>query len=750
MRSSSKENMIHVRLFGTLELKNSSGEVLEERGKETFPFRFLKALLIEPTQELYLEKALPTSWTKDATESDILNAARVYLHRAKNALRPLQLDSAGGFINYLNGKCSLNPTLTLHRDIDEFTALMQLIRECAPADPHGLQLCMDALELYRGPLLENTKDASWLDEHRSYYHAEFCRLAEETLSRSKALNMNDAIPLLCQRAIAITPDTELLHKDIMDYLSEQNMGRELMQHVQCLAHSGKADWLDTKQAFGFLDPKLSQQTLNSKYIHVKLFGNLEFSNQRGRMVEILAPENIPLLMLKYLLLYPNQSLLPEVGVQMWPARKPGASTEGTVCQRVRRMGNALRPLYLNGKHGLLLEQNGTVSLNSAYTLERDVDLFAELMKQIGQTAASDPKGLRLCVKALALYDGPLLEYTQNAPWLEEHRRHYHTQFISLVHDTLNRIKTLNTEEGLLQLCHRAGTLLPEDQTLQEEILQYLSQRNHDLRIVGHIARLKATGKAEWMKNNTIVSSLQTKPSKKQVQKPLYTPPLPQAPIPKIEDDKTLYATLFGAFTLSNKEKQIEENRRYSSHPYLLLKYLVINQSRESTWDELVLHLWPEALNGQKESTAPRVYLHRAKAALRPLNLDGAKNGLIYASEGKRGLNPDYTIKRDIDIFAELMEQISQYASDDPTGLKLCMDALVLYRGPFLEYTTDVPWAGEYRAHYRSEFCRLAKNVTQKQSLEYRRCDPSIVSACCRYRAEIVSLGKIDMCAMEPK
>ena len=704
------DNIITVRLFGSLELENRCGIVAEPPGAEQILFRLLKYILIEPARAAQAEELMSILKESAPSADDSHGILAVYFHRLKNWLSPLGFEDTGPLIQFLAGESYLNPIFTFDRDIDRFTDLMSRIDRCRLDDLTGLQLCMEALELSRGPLLEKTSDAPWLNEYRAYYQNAFCHLAHETLNRSRATNVGEVIPILCQRALAIAPANEELQKAILSYLIEHKWETDLVRHTQQLIASDKADWLRDKrkpgQALIFTAAYGIPTLPNDKTVYAKLFGSTEIYNGRGTLVEDPASTLSYLPMLQYLLLNPGYRLPNKIVMELWPTGKLSAKANAAVNTRVRRVREALKPLQLDRASGLVCEQEECVYLTPDYTVQRDLDLFTALLQEIPQYATTDFKGLALCLEALTLYSGPLLEHTAQANWLKNQRSLFHKQFLYLASDTLLRMSALNTDEGLSLLSQRVGNCAPEERVLNEKLLRYLSEQRGTFCASGQLLRLRSTGKAEWLKTSKKLPPQKTpRPNKTKTSAPKKRS--------GSETEEYVHVKLFGTFEISNIHDCLIEYRSHYNITWQILKYLLTNAPKEEYWNNIVVQFWPSDTEGLVDTGAARVCLHRARAILKPLHLGSAKTGLIQLSAGKCFVNPDYPLKRDTDVFKDLMVQIRQCSINDPIGLAICMKALEVYRGPFLEHMPDMPWLSEYRAFYRSEFRRLAGETLQR-------------------------------------
>ena len=294
-------NTIQVRLFGGLELENPWGSVKETHGQKSAPLLLLKYLLLDPQRQVNQVEVMQNLWSDNAQDAV---AARVRLRRLREMLAPMHLDGIRGLISFCAGKYFLNPEYIIHFDTEEFLALIDKSEHISYMDQTGLALCMQALELYRGPLLAYTGNAPWLMKQRAIYHARFCKLVRTTISRMRTLDTDAAFPLLWQRAAVVAPEEEALHRDIIEYLMERKSQKQLTQYMQLLTCSGAAKWI--KDAVN-LDGSTAEAEDNAnilqadKTIHVKLFGTVELSNSNGRVVETPARQPLPFLLLKYLL-----------------------------------------------------------------------------------------------------------------------------------------------------------------------------------------------------------------------------------------------------------------------------------------------------------------------------------------------------------------------------------------------------------------------------------------------------------------
>ncbi len=225
---------VRVRLFGDTELENCHGRVVSPRSAREKSWLLLKYLLAHRGREVTREELLEKLWTDDSEEQDD-NAARVRLSRLRRQLTPLQLNGTKGLILFSYGSYFLNPDYDIYTDEELFTELLRRIKGIPVDDPVGLELCVKALELFRGSYIEHSGAVPVLLEYRKYYDSEFAALARSTVERAAALDDESVMPLLCTRSADIIPEDEALHKSIVSFLVQRKSEVELVRHISHLS-----------------------------------------------------------------------------------------------------------------------------------------------------------------------------------------------------------------------------------------------------------------------------------------------------------------------------------------------------------------------------------------------------------------------------------------------------------------------------------------------------------------------------------
>ena len=169
--------------------------------------------------------------------------------------------------------------------------------------------------------------------------------------------------------------------------------------------------------------------------------------------------------------------------------------------------------------------------------------------------------------------------------------------------------------------------------------------------------------------------------------------------------------VFGFVELENTQGRTIENTQKPVLHWALLKYLLANPGREIGVPELLETAWPDKDLREFEGTI-RIRLQRMRKLLTPLGLNGPDGLLLYRG-GLFSLNPAYKLRTDDEILVELMDMIRSLPPEAPEGLRLCIEALELFRGKYFAHTYHGPWLAEARRVYEEIFCDLGHETMRR-------------------------------------
>lgn len=502
------EQDVYVRLFGLLEVKNKFGTAHESATTSSLSWSLLKYLLVNAGRDVGQDELQANLWP-DKPEANAEGASRVRVRRLREALAPLRLDGRDGFVLFRKYIYSLNLKYNLHTDAELFLDLVKQVEKSETDDPYGMELCIQALQLFRGAFLEHTAPAPWLVMYRKTYHGQLSKLAWLTLMRMKSLGDDRALELLCQRSAAIIPTDHELQQALIDYMIENKRQTELMNYVSRLSQDGNlgvsVEGFETSAKTG-----LPTNVVSDFDIRVKMFGRVEVENQWGRVEEKPSWPSYSWALLKYLLVNPGREVsLQELLKTAWPD-KPDINTEYAANIRLRRLREAVMPLHLEGRNGWIQFDSGMYFLNPEYTVWTDVSVFEKLMDQIRSKSVDESEGLELCVQALEVFHAPFLEHTEPAEWLATLRDQYNAQFVELARSTLSRMRALDDDRAITALCRDAAAILPEEESLHRAIIDYMVEQNRQIELMRYISHLAHYNNGEgvnWLNQTDDINDL---------------------------------------------------------------------------------------------------------------------------------------------------------------------------------------------------------------------------------------------------
>ncbi len=673
-------------MFGSMQLENQFG-IVKEPGKESEAWKVLKYLLVKRGITVSQEEMMEAIWPGMESTKNAYFTLRARLSRIRAALEDIKLGGKKGLVLCDNGLFDLNPECNIQTDADCFDLLIEQIKH-TPADEHkGIMLCAQALTLYRGDFLGKTPGA-WLEAFRAHYRGGFEYLVQTTLERMKVLQDTTVLSILRGCAASLMPENGALREEIDRLAAERKKPNEIRP---IKGRAVQPEKVMRRSAAPGGDIKNSEHS-----VRVRIFGPVELENRFGRAREVPGQQSQPWLMLKYLLANQGREAShTELLSQIWGDSRIDTEGNGDGAARVylNRLRQILKPLQLDGKNGLIGFSAGYYSLNPNFELNADMDLFWILMDKIRIAPFGDPNGLVLCVEALELFRGKVMENTEESPWLRLIRENYNEAFCFLACSTLERMETLNDHAAIELLSQRALKLVPEEEELQWEIIAFMAKQGLEEELLHHIT--------QWVR---VAPERQEESGGRET---------PEAELMDIEGENAVAVSLFGSVELKNPFGCAVENPEQPSEAWTFLKYLLINRDRELSEEELGRALLSDAAQCNEKNTL-QIRWRRARQLLQPLQLGGVDELLLHGRD-TYGVNPAYEIQTDEDMFRSLMNEIRQTPEDDPDGLKACVKALTIYRGAFLQYTKDAAWLVQRQKHYHREFCYLAHNTLRRMT-----------------------------------
>lgn len=168
--------MIH--LLGDMKIYTASGVLREADMKSPLIWKLLAYMLLSPKEVIPPRELIEALWSSDNLDYDNLGKnLRALIFRQRQAFG---LISEYKLIESVSGGYCLNPALHITTDFRQFDELWNAAQR-ASAVHSKVELLKCAMELYKGPLLDDTGDEHWLVPVCSYYHLCYIGVTNELL-----------------------------------------------------------------------------------------------------------------------------------------------------------------------------------------------------------------------------------------------------------------------------------------------------------------------------------------------------------------------------------------------------------------------------------------------------------------------------------------------------------------------------------------------------------------------------------------
>jgi len=146
------------------------------------------------------------------------------------------LDGLGGvpgkeMIRYNHGVYAWNEDINCIVDTDQFAAYCSLGDKETDTE-QKISYYLNAIEYYSGDFLPKFSAELWVMSAHAYYHAEYLRVVKKCLALLKTNHRNYEIITVCQKAVAIEPYDEELHRELILALVATGAKQSALAHYE--------------------------------------------------------------------------------------------------------------------------------------------------------------------------------------------------------------------------------------------------------------------------------------------------------------------------------------------------------------------------------------------------------------------------------------------------------------------------------------------------------------------------------------
>ena len=190
------------------------------------------------------------------------------------------------------------------------------------------------------------------------------------------------------------------------------------------------------------------------------------------------------LLLQYLIAFHKRELSsPELISMLWPDTElsnPGGSLKSLVF-RTRKL---LSPLPIPAEE-LLIQQNGFYRWNSGIPCTIDTEELDLLYAKIFSKTSQPEEQRRLCLQALALYQGEFLPNSGSESWVIPINTYYSSLFIRIAHRAMDLAMENQDYEEVIHLCRHVLSLETYDEDTHYNLAYALFMSGNQPAALGH-------------------------------------------------------------------------------------------------------------------------------------------------------------------------------------------------------------------------------------------------------------------------
>ena len=207
---------IDIQMLGSFTLRSGDRMISEEDNRSRKVWSLLAYLVSHRGISVSQKKLIELLWGDDPASSNPENTLRITLHRLRGQLDLLWPGAGKDLILHKNGGYCWNEQAAVSVDTDRFEQLAQN-RDVIPE--RRLEVCLEALNLYRGDFLERQSSESWVIPITTHFHNLFLLLTLEAADLLSQQQRHEEAAHVCRRGITAEPYHEPLYQMLMKELA---------------------------------------------------------------------------------------------------------------------------------------------------------------------------------------------------------------------------------------------------------------------------------------------------------------------------------------------------------------------------------------------------------------------------------------------------------------------------------------------------------------------------------------------------
>ncbi len=182
--------------------------------------------------------------------------------------------------------------------------------------------------------------------------------------------------------------------------------------------------------------------------------------------------------------------------------------------------------------------------------------------------------------------------------------------------------------------------------------------------------------------------------------------------------EVLKIRMLGEFSISYKNKSVNDQNSRSKKLWTLLEYLITFRDKAVSQNELIDLLWAEDETIENPTNTLKTILYRVRALLDELDYIDSKRIITY-SRGTYAFNPSIPVEVDVDQFEEHCKASALPGLSVSEKTDALIQAVTIYKGDFLPKSAHEPWAVPINTYYHSMYVNAVLEVISLLSDEAR-------------------------------
>ena len=228
-----------------------------------------------------------------------------------------------------------------------------------------------------------------------------------------------------------------------------------------------------------------------KIVDISMLGPFTVAYRGSSVRESRYKDALPWQLMKYLAAnHPRKIGNDELAYGLWDTGKPFEESEGAIRVRLRRLRESLNTIGLgNCRTGLVRSEDDSFFLSPDYAVRTDLQQIRQFIRFASEKNQSPQNRIAACRQALWLFQGRYLELSTPAAWMEPGNTENRKLFCDLTQITISLSSADPTGQTMTQLAEKALLVVPDETSVNTEIIRQLLRQGRVSDAVSHYSAL---------------------------------------------------------------------------------------------------------------------------------------------------------------------------------------------------------------------------------------------------------------------